>query len=237
MKELESLLESKKDLLEDLEDKLGIKFRKRELLLEAMIHKSFSNEVNISLSNERLEFLGDAVLGLVIGEFLLKKFEKDTEGELAKKKAALVSEESLAHVAEELGLEKFLLLGKGARKEETGKRSNLADFMEAIIGAIYLDKGIRTTKKFIHDYVIEVRSESIEEILDTKSALQEYALAHFKKLPRYRVIGVEGQVHNRTYTVSVELNGKILGFGTGKSKKRAEKDAARKALKRLKEGV
>lgn len=233
MNNLENLLEKKERLVGQLEERLGIKFQNRKLLLEAMMHKSFSNELNTSYSNERLEFLGDAVLGLLVGEFLMKHFFEDREGELAKKKAALVSEESLSHVAEKLDLEKFLLLGKGAQKEETGRRSNLADFLEAIIGAIYVDKGIRSVRKFVNDNLIRARTPILEKFLDSKSELQEYSLAKFRLLPKYRIIEVSGPVHKRTYVVTVELNGKILGTGQGKSKKNAEKDAAWKALVRL----
>ncbi len=236
MSDLKDILENKKEAVQELERQLGIRFKKKELLLEAMMHKSFSNEVNTSFSNERLEFLGDAVLGLVTGEFLLKHFFEDSEGELAKKKAAMVSEESLAYVAEKLGIEKFLLLGKGAQKEETGRKSNLADFLEAIIGAIYIDRGIRSARKFINENLIKTRASVLKKFFDSKSELQEYSLAKFKLLPKYRVIKVDGPVHSRTYVVTVELNGKILGLGQGKSKKNAEKEAARKALERLFKG-
>lgn len=228
LKKLLSIYE--KEIVE-LEQRLEIKFRNRTTLLKACIHTSFANENNLNVTNERLEFLGDAVLSLVIAEYLFKSRTDVREGELAKLRSALVSEQTLAECAASLGIEPFLLLGKGASQETLGRRSNLADFIEAIIGAIYIDRGYRRARKFILEKLLKERLKQIDyAAYDPKSTLQEYFLAKEGQLPKYQVVNISGPPHNRTFTVQVTFKNKLLAVGTGSSKKSAEKEAARKAL-------
>lgn len=232
-KKLESLTEEKKEFLEKLEKKIGIKFKNKAILLNACLHASYANEQKLPINNEKLEFLGDAVLSLVISDFLYKKTQADGEGALARAKSIIASEDSLARCAENLGLNEFLLLGKGASKEERGKKSNLADFLEAIIGAIYLEKGFRTVKKFIEDHLL-LSPEKIDFIKhDPKSALQELLVKKYHHQPKYRLISVSGPPHDRQFEVAVYLRDKMIGKGKGSSKKEAEKNAAMDALTRL----
>lgn len=219
----------------NLEKIIGIKFEDKTLLLKSMLHKSYANEEELRVSNERLEFLGDAVLSLVIAENLFKKHKKSNEGKLAKKRATMVSEDQLAKAAHHLGINGFLLLGKGASKEETGKKSNLADFTEAIIGAIYLDRGLMASKKFILERLL-IKDVTLDESrYDPKSALQEYTLSAWSKLPHYHLYKTTGPPHMRNFKVRVEINGEIYGKGEGSNKKDAEKMAARKALEKITE--
>lgn len=221
------------ELIAKAESVLDFKFKNKNILFEAMVHKSFANEKGLYISNERLEFLGDAVLGFVVGEYLMKKMLEDNEGELAKKRAMLVSEEALSKVAEDQGFDRYLLLGKGAKREKAGRKSNLADFTEALIGAIYLDRGMRAAKKFIVEKLILPYISTLESSGDYKSELQEYTIAVYKQFPKYRVVEVRGPVHERIYTVEVLVNRKIYGVGQGRSKKLAEKKAAKNALMNL----
>jgi ribonuclease-3 len=230
---IKELLSVYKEQIENLEKKLGVSFKDRSFLLTACIHASFANENDLSVNNEKLEFLGDAVISLVISEYLFMNYEEATEGDLAKAKSYLASEKALASAAEEIGLESFLLLGKGASKEILGRQSNLADFFEAIIGAIYLDQGIRKAKKLIRKYLIENTSSFDIVVYDPKSALQEYLVRQFNVLPRYRVISSTGPAHAKKFVCGVYFKHRVLGLGEGKSKKEAEKKAALAALKNL----
>ena len=230
----------KKKNMDKLEEILDINFKNKNLLRRAVTHKSFPNE-NPKLdlkNNERMEFLGDAVLDLSMSSYLFKKFPDYPEGKLAKMKAILVSAPILSEIAKKININKFLLLGKG--EEMTGGRerdSILADALEAIIGAIYLDQGLKEANRFI----IENFKEDIEivqegnHIRDYKTLLQETIQKNSNKRPEYSVADEKGPDHNKTFVVKVEFDESILGFGKGSSKKDAEQKAAKVALENLEE--
>lgn len=224
--------------LSELETNLGVSFNDKSLLEHALIHSSYLNE-NPGLklvSNERLEFLGDAVLGLVAAEKLYSDFPGSPEGELTRLRAALVRKETLARLARKIGLGDFLYLGKG---EEGGggrsKPANLASGLEAVLAAIYLDQGMPAAEKFILRLLdAEVRRAAVKgRGVDRKSALQELAQARGWEKPVYEVIEASGPDHARTFVIAVSLRGKEYGRGSGQTKKAAETEAAGEALKRL----
>lgn len=221
--------------LAKLEEKLALNFNDPVLLLKAITHKSFPNEnKEIAIdNNERLEFLGDSVLGLSIASEIFNKYQDMPEGGLAKMRAILVSAKMLARKARELELNPHLLLGRG--EELTGGRdrdSILADAMEAIFGAIYLDQGFQSAK----DFIIEFFAADIEQVRageydkDFKTVLQEYIQQNTDSRPNYNVIKELGPDHNKTFVVQVTLDDKVLGEGRGTTKKSAEQEAARQAL-------
>ncbi len=217
---------------------LGASFKDPSLLERALIHSSYINE-NPDLaptSNERLEFLGDAVLGLVIAEKLYHDLPSLTEGEMTKLRAALVCRDTLAHIATAMGLGDYLYLGRG--EEASGGRhkpANLAGGLEAVIAAIFLDQGSAAAKNFI----LRLFNEELEKAVsqggeaDYKSQLQELIQARERQAPAYHVVEAKGPDHDRRFTVEVRAGDTVLGRGTGKSKKAAETDAARSALERL----
>jgi ribonuclease III len=223
--------------LEGLQEKLGVTFQDWTMLAEALAHSSYHNENPDSLprSNERLEFLGDAVLGLVIAEQLYSEFPEVDEGKLSKMRAALVQMESLADASANLGLGPFLLLGQG--EESSGGRSrpsNIARALEAIIGAIFLDQGLDCSREFILRALEDrwwVVALGISN--DYKSQLQEKVQASLQSPPTYRLLGVSGPDNGRVFTVEVLVGEDLLGRGQGRSKKAAEREAARLALERL----
>ncbi len=232
---MSSILDRKS--IEKLEKELKITFDNKKVVETALIHKSFKNENNnlTMKDNERMEFLGDSVLNLAITDFLFKNYSDYTEGELAKVKAVVVSEGSLKQKAEKLEIGKFILMGKG--EELTGGRSRksiLADTLEAIFGAIYLDKNF----KFARNYIQNLFQSNITNIIknehvgDYKTILQEL-IQKDNKRPKYEVIDKKGPEHDLSFKVKVKLNNTTLGIGEGSSKKEAEQEAARKALKKL----
>ena len=216
-----------------LEGALGHRFSDPALLRLALTHRSHTSEVEDGLSNERLEFLGDAVLGLVVADALYRGFDLP-EGEMAKTRAEVVSAESLASVADRIGLGDHLLLGQG--EEASGGRSKtsiLADAMEAVLGAMFLDGGLAPARGFILDRfgrLIEARAAA-PGVRDWKTRLQE-VLAAAGRAPDYETVG-EGPDHDRRFTATVTSDGSVLGTGDGTSKKRAEQAAARAALDEL----
>ena len=223
-----------------LEERLGYTFCNHELIVGAFCHASYVNEqVNGGLDdNERLEFLGDAVLDLAISHMLMRYFEDAREGDLSKFRALLVDEAGLCDVAQRLGLGDYLLLGKG--EEQTlgrEKPSILADTTEALIGAIYLDGGFDRAKEMIEDLFSPLleRVATRELVHDFKSLLQEYTQRTCKSLPRYHLIRESGPAHDRSFHVGLSLMGKTLAEGEGRSKKEAEQNAAREAFFLLKE--
>lgn len=224
--------------LKCLEEKIGYTFRDRNLLKQAMIHSSYANERQLPkyACNERLEFLGDAVLELVSSEFLFSEHKTMPEGELTKTRASMVCEPSLAFCARELGLGGYLLLGKG--EDATGGRqreSITSDAMEALIGAIYLDGGFANAKEFIHRFVLN-DLEHRKLFFDSKTILQEQIQSETEEPLRYELIKEEGPDHNKRFTVTVSLGNDILGTGSGRTKKAAEQEAAYRAiLKRQKD--
>jgi len=220
---------------EQVEDSLGYTFRKRELLSEALIHKSYyhENRDKVSVHNERLEFLGDSVLGLVVVEHLYRQNQSYSEAVLAKIKSFIVSEPVLADVAFELSLGKYLMLGKGERSTGgAAKRSILADAFEAVIGAVYLDAGFNKAREIILGLFSSRIAKAIEggDFFDYKTELQEKSQALFGKLPLYKVVRQEGDEHERIFTVEVYLNNRRLGIASGRRKKEAESLAAKEAL-------
>ncbi len=223
-----------------LEEGLGYAFHNPELMVRAFCHASYVNEqVNGDLEdNERLEFLGDAVLDLAVSHLLMRYFEDAREGDLSKFRAMLVDEAGLYVVAQRLGLGDYLLLGKG-EEQSLGreKPSILADTTEALLGAIYLDGGFDRAMEMIEDLFFPLleRVASRERVHDFKSLLQEYTQQTCKTLPRYRIIRETGPAHDRSFHVGLSLMGKPLTEGEGRSKKEAEQNAAREAFFLLKE--
>ncbi|UCD18607.1 MAG: ribonuclease III [Candidatus Zixiibacteriota bacterium] len=224
-------------LVEDFHQKLGYRFSKESHLLEALTHRSYVRTINHdSRSNERLEFLGDSILGMVISEHLLQKNPDNDEGELTKAKALLVNETTLAAVAQESGLNQFILLS--VDEERTGGRdrtSIMSDAVEAIIGAIYLDGGLQPAKEFIRRLLIFREKQILNDAAQRnyKGELLEYLQARGGGPPHYDVISEEGPDHDKTFTVAVYTNGEMTGTGTGSTKKEAEQQAAAVSLERL----
>jgi len=220
----------------DLAKSLKMKFQDFGLLENALIHRSFLNEHrNWKLeSNERLEFLGDAVLELIVTDYLFHNFSNE-EGELTNWRAALVSAESLAPVAETIHLEKFLFVGRGEQKNRRSKLNIMADALEALIGAIYLDNGYGEAEVFIKKYIISKLPNILENELfvDAKTALQERAQREWKITPEYKVVKEGGPDHNKWFEIGVYINKKLMGKGRGSSKQKAEKEAAKSAMDKL----
>ncbi|RJQ50709.1 MAG: ribonuclease III [Nitrospiraceae bacterium] len=225
----------------ELESSLGYKFKKKSLIKEAVTHKSYAHERHKdSLSfNERMEFLGDSVLELVISEYLYMTFPEYTEADLSRVKAYTVQEATLAETAKTLNLGPHLLLGKG--EELTGGRkkpSLLADALEAVIAAIYLDGGYKKARDFIYRHLVHKISDMTERniVFDFKTKLQEVAQAQFCVLPSYVTHKEEGPEHKKTFEVKVLINESCFGSGKGKTKKAAAQKAAEAALKKIKKG-
>lgn len=221
-----------------LQEAIGVKFGNIALLQQALTHPSYANENpgGVAIDNERLEFLGDAVLNLVVTEELYRNFPDLKEGELTELRVLLIRQETLARYARRLNLGSHLLLGKG--EELTGGRereTNLADAFEALVGAVFLDQGIEITRRFI----LAQLGDEIAAVTDLgrrrnyKALLQEFTQAKFKQLPVYQVIAVSGPDHARSFTVEVRLGGQTIGSGSGKSKRVAEAEAARAACANL----
>ena len=217
--------------LEELEKIVDYSFNNKELLLLSLIHPSYANENSIDKAhtNQRLEFLGDAVLELVSSDFLYNFFKNFPEGSLTKLRACLVCEDSLSVIARELELYNFLMIGKGETREHIKfNDSTMCDTIEAVIGAIYLDGGLDSAKKFITKFILT--DENLHKTNnDYKSILQEKANI-FNYDVRYEVIKESGPDHDKTFEISVYYNNKVLGTGIGKSKKEAEQNAAKVAL-------
>jgi len=222
--------------LETLQQTLGVSFNEPSLLEQALVHASYINESPGATSNQRLEFLGDAVLGLVIAQKLYQDFTRYDEGDLTKLRAMLVRGASLARVARLLAIGDYLYLGKG---EELGggrhRPANLAGALEAIIGAIFLDQGFAVAKQFIlrHFEAELEKAVKAREEFDYKSRLQKLIQAREQKTPTYHVIAEAGPAHDKTFTVEVRVDNRVLGRGSGKGKKKAEVEAARSALSEL----
>ena len=221
--------------LNELSKKLGYTFRQPELLTEAFRHSSYINELGNSdlRDNERLEFLGDAVLDLAISHILMELFQGSKEGDLSKYRATVVNEKGLCRVAQELGLGDYLRLGRG--EEVTGGRgkpSILANSMEALLGALYLDAGFIKTKEIIQRLFLPLvgRIDSGRVPNDYKSQLQEYTQEAHKTRPEYVLMEESGPAHDRTFKVALHLNGEMVAKGEGKSKKEAEQKAAKEAF-------
>lgn len=218
--------------LKELEGKIGYKFDDFTLFTKAMIHSSYANEKHLPKyeCNERLEFLGDAVLELVSSEFLFHNNPKLPEGELTKTRASMVCEPALAFCARDLDLGEYLLLGKGEDATGGRKRESVtSDAMEALIGAIYLDGGFANAKEFIHRFVLN-NVEHMQLFYDSKTILQEIVQAHFKEELSYHLVGEEGPDHDKTFQVELQIGEQVYGIGKGRTKKSAEQEAAYKTI-------
>ena len=225
--------------LAELEEILGYVFEDRLLLEEALTHRSLLNEISEGSrrDNERLEFLGDAVLGLIIAEWVMQAYPDELEGELTRLRSALVKEKKLAEVARGLRLGEFLYLGKGEEQMEgRRKRSILADAFEAIVGALYLDGGLEAVRDFVRrtfGTLLEEVKTNQRLLTDAKTRLQELMLALLRRSPVYEVAEESGPDHAKTFVVHLRMNGLTLACGKGRSKKDAEQDAAEQFLKHV----
>lgn len=227
-------------MMQELEKKLNYTFRNPALLAEALNHSSYANEHRAAhlKSNERLEFLGDSVLGFVTAEFLFSRHTDLPEGDLTRIRAALVCEQSLYEVAQKLDLGAYLKLGRGEEAGGGRKRpSILADAMEAIFAAVYLDGGVAEASALIHRVLLDVEREEVvkERRRDYKTALQELVQRQVGQELTYQMVGEQGPDHAKIFQAEVLLNGNPVGSGFGRSKKEAEQAAAKAALKTLKD--
>ena len=218
------------------ENIISYNFKNKQYILEALTHSSYSNENKSYAFNERLEFLGDSVLGIIISDYLFKNETELPEGELTKLRANIVCEESLSEVSKKIELGTHMLLGKG--EEATGGRervSILADAVEAVIAAIYLDGGIENARKFVLTQMDEIIQDSIKGRIfrDYKTHLQEVIQSQGETNIIYDLVEEIGPDHNKKFIMQVKLNDEVLGTGEGKSKKEAEQSAAKQALRRM----
>ena len=223
-------------MIKDLEAAIGYRFQNISLLQNALAHSSYANERwHDSLkSNERLEFLGDSILGMVVAEYLYRNFTDRPEGELTRMRADMVCETSLAAVADKICLGEHLMLGHGEERFGGRKRASiLADAVESVIAACFLDGGMEAAKAFIARFVLtEVPVKQLHNA-DYKTALQELVQQKKDQVLSYTLVGESGPDHDKEFRVEVSLNGSTIGTGIGRSKKRAEQDAARNALDAL----
>lgn len=225
--------------MEELQEKLGYRFNDRALLLTALSHSSYANENKNAglMSNERLEFLGDSVLGQVVSSHLYLSYPKMPEGNMTRLRAELVCEQSLFTVAKTLDLGKHIRLGKG--EEHTGGRereSILADAVEAIIAAMYLDGGLAVAKRLIDEHILsKLNGMEIHSISDYKTALQEHVQRRSGQTLSYELLSESGPDHKKSFTMQVFLNGRPLGTGVGHTKKEAEQNAAKNGLEEISE--
>ena len=217
------------DKLNNLQKKINIKFKNLNYLKKSITHKSYDPLNNY----EKLEFLGDRILGFVISKKLIELYPKEKEGVLDKKLASLVNKNQCLEVAKIIGLEKFILVGNKNAKTKVENKI-IADSIEALIGAIYYDKGFEVSEKFILNMWKNFINLSEETIIDSKTKLQEYSLKKFKSLPIYKLVSSSGPKHKPKFTISVRLKDTKLYEGSGDSKKKAEQNAAKKLLDNIK---
>lgn len=221
--------------LDEFEERIGYHFTDVNLLKLALTHSSYGNEVyhDKHHNNERLEFLGDAVLEITVSEYLFEEYKKQPEGELTKLRASIVCEPTLAVCARDIGLNQFLYLGKG--EELTGGRfrdSITSDALEAVLGAIYKDGGIECARSFVLSHILnDIQNKTL--FIDSKSILQERIQAGYKESPEYVLISESGPDHCKEFSVEVRLDGSIIGAGVGRTKKSAEQQAAYDAILKL----
>jgi ribonuclease III len=245
---LEKIAKERIKELDHFQKMISVKFKDPKLLQLALTHKSFvrekgtdSKELNVNTFNERLEFFGDAVLKLVVSEFLMAAYPAEAEGELTKLRAAIISDSTLAKIAKNKNIGNYLLMSSNERK--TGgatRKSNVANALEALIGAIYLDRGLESTKKFIVDFVKSEITHIVENSIycDYKSTLQELVQSYGWNLPEYRVINEKGPDHDKLFSVQVKVGKRLKRWkttGTGKTKKEAEQSAAHHMLQKVQE--
>ena len=223
-------------MIKDLEEAIGYHFKNIQLLQNALTHSSYANERwhNSLLSNERLEFLGDSVLGMLVAEYLYRTFPNRPEGELTRMRADMVCEQTLAAAANRIGIGEHLLLGHGEEQGGGRKRNSiLADAMESVIAACFLDGGIEAALKVVQQFIlVEVPLKKMHNV-DYKTQLQELVQQKKNQVLTYTLVGQSGPDHDKQFEVEVALNGAVVGHGTGSSKKRAEQDSARAAIEKL----
>ncbi len=216
-------------VIKELENTLKYNFKDEFLLNRALTHKSYNNNVN----NEKLEFLGDRVLGLVISKKLLDKYPEEKEGVIDKKFANLVNKKTCVEVAKKLNIKKHLFLGSSHKNLERAADKIVSDALEAIVGAIYLDSGLKSAEKFILNQWESYIDKSVVTLIDSKTKLQEYSLKKFKKLPKYTFFKKTGPQHKPLFKTEVEIPESKKIIGTGFSKKNAQQNAAAKLIKIL----
>lgn len=221
--------------LKELESAIGYEFSSKQLLTHALTHSSYTNDrkMDKKMCNERMEFLGDAILEMISSEYLYKNYSEKDEGELTKLRASLVSEKPLASVASSIQLGNYLFLGHG--EERTGGRSRdsvTSDAVEALIGAIYLDGGIEPAKKFVHHFILN-DIENKQLFYDSKTVLQEMIQKYHKGTLKYVLVKEEGPDHDKSYGMNAVVDDRIVGYGEGRTKKAAEQEAAYNAIKSM----
>lgn len=229
-------------ILIDFMEKIGYRFYEPELLYNALCHSSYAHEQKQRgrkdvESNERLEFLGDAVIDLLLAEYLYLEFPEASEGVMAKVKAAIASEEALAQIARDINLGRYMFLGRGEEVSSGRERDSLlADMLEAVVAAVYIDGGLAAVKKVFLSYFAKYAKEVVEGkiVFDYKTSLQEITQARYRKLPEYVLVNEKGPSHMKKFTVELRLSGKLIAVGEGPSIKEAEKEAARRAIEKLK---
>lgn len=220
-----------REILKEIQDELHIQFINKDLLLNALTHKSYAIEKKMKYFNERLEFLGDSIISSIVAEFLYNRYPQYDEGKLSRMKSYLVSRVSLVHWAQRIRIGKYILLSRNEESSGGKKRASLlANVFEALIGALYLDRGFEVTRCFILQFLSKLRR--VVDI-DYKSKLQEIIQQKLKNTPDYRIVQETGPDHNKVFKIEVLVKKKRLGVGSGKSKKEAEQAAAHSALKTI----
>ena len=219
-------MERKLNILEKI---IKYNFKKKSILEKALTHKSYNNNIN----NEKLEFLGDRVLGLTISERLLEKYPEEKEGIIDKKFANLVNKKTCTNIAKIINLKKFIFLGSSHKKFDRSSDKITSDCLEAIVGAIYLDGGLKCAKKFIHYFWEEYLLKSNITFIDSKTKLQEFSLKKFKVLPKYIFSKKTGPQHRPLFRTEVQIPNSKKVIGEGSSKKKAQQEAAKKLLRHL----
>jgi ribonuclease III len=221
----------------ELEKILNVRIKNKSHYIQALMHRSFLEELeDEDLSNERLEFLGDSVLSLVVAEYLFENFPEEDEGFMTKIRARLVNRIALSNAAENIGLENFILIDQNLSNTfARASKTVLSDALEAIIAAIYLDNGLSVSKEFIYRVLIEPTTKEDDYLIDEnyKSQLLEFAQANKLEVPNYIVVKEEGPQHDRIFTIKVVVGNDHFGIGTGKNKKTAEQNAAKSALEKI----
>ena len=221
------------ETIKEFQEKIGYKFKNEKLIIEALSHSSYANECKKQRkNNERLEFLGDSVLSVIVSDYIFEHFKHLPEGELTKLRASLVCEQALFDFSKKIDLGKYIFLGKG--EEITGGRerpSIVSDAFEAVIAAIYLDGGLKVASKYVLSFIPEdVKPHSVVSFVDYKTALQEIIQKKPEEKVEYVLTDESGPDHDKKFTVNVMLNSNVIGTGIGKSKKSAEQNAAKEAL-------
>jgi len=219
-----------KNLNKELEIILDYNFKNSDLLKQSLIHKSFDNLNN----NEKLEFLGDRVLGLIISKKLIEIYPEEKEGTIDKKFANLVNKKTCSNIARKLNIKKFMFLGQSHKSLQRSADKIMSDCLEALIGAIYLDGGLKSAERFVLNFWKKYLENSILPLVDSKTQLQEYSLKKFKKLPKYTFYKATGPQHRPIFKTNVEIPNSKKTIGTGTSKKNAQQNAASKLLRSLK---